>query len=113
MRFPTRKLTLCLVVLAAGCQKAGEGEPTSAPTAAPQSSLEPAQVMVNDVPVAAPAPAAVTTAESSTEGPPALPPEPTIPKACATLVATKTANDGLVKAADEKALDTTRIQAAI
>jgi polygalacturonase len=61
--------------------------------------------------------AAVNNPATPPDGPPhetgVLPPEPKIPPACTTLVATKTAVDGLLPAADETAPDTDKLQAAL
>ena len=63
------------------------------------------------------APATVTLAAAAslpvTSGGGAMPPEPQIPPACATLVATKKAVNGTLAPADENQPDTTRIQEAI
>jgi len=95
-------LLISLLVVAGGSALSAADVPAPPAAPAPAPAAAPAR---------APAPAAAQpAARSAAQG---LPPEPKIPPACATLVASKKAVNGTLAPDDENRPDTTRIQEAL
>jgi polygalacturonase len=87
---------------------------TSPALAAPAAAPAAAGAATTAAPApATPAPVAAAPAPAPRSGGQGMPPEPTIPPACATLVANKAAVNGTLAPADENLPDTARIQAAL